>query len=92
MIARRFGTTTKSIKSVNNLSHSRLRIGQVLNIPKASTSLSSMKTQSYKVRKGDSAYVIAQKHQMSLSEFLTLNYLTPRSTIYPGQTLLVKAQ
>ncbi len=92
MIARRFGTTTKAIQSVNNLAHSRLRIGQVLNIPKASSSLTSMKTQSYKVRKGDSAYVIAQKHQMSLSEFLTLNYLTPRSTIYPGQTLLVKAR
>ncbi len=92
MIARQFGTTTKAIKSVNNLRNSRLRIRQVLKIPKESASLVSMKTKAYKVRKGDSAYLIAEKHQMNLSEFLRLNYLTPRSTIYPGQALLVKAR
>ncbi len=92
MIARQYGTTTKAIRSVNRLRNSRLRIGQVLKIPKQSASLVSMKTASYKVRKGDSAYLIAEKHQMNLSEFLRLNYLTPRSTIYPGQALLVKAR
>ncbi|HDR16641.1 MAG TPA: LysM domain-containing protein, partial [Desulfobacteraceae bacterium] len=34
---------------------------------------------------------IAQKYRMDLSDFLRLNRLTPRSTIYPGQELLVKA-
>jgi len=92
MIARHFGTTTKAIKSLNNLTKSNLSIGQVLKIPGASTSTISMNTKSYRVRKGDSAYVIAEKHQMNLSEFLRLNHLTPRSTIYPGQALLVKAQ
>jgi len=92
MIARRFGTTTNEIQSLNNLTNSGLSIGQVLKIPGGSASTISMNTKSYKVRKGDSAYVIAEKHQMNLSEFLTLNCLTPRSTIYPGQTLLVKAQ
>jgi len=91
-IARRFGTTTKAIQSINNLKHTHLRIGQVLKIPKASSSLASIKTKQYKVLKGDSSYLIAQKHQMSLSDFLRINYLTPRSTIYPGQTLLVEAQ
>ncbi len=92
MIARQFGTTTKAIKSLNNLTKSNLSIGQVLKIPGASASTRAMNTKSYKVRKGDSAYVIAEKHQMNLSEFLTLNHLTPRSTIYPGQALLVKAR
>ena len=91
-IARRFGTTTKAIQSLNKLKHTRLRIGQALKIPKASASFASMTTKSYRVLKGDSAYMIAQRHQMNLSEFLRLNYLTPRSTIYPGQTLLVKAE
>jgi len=91
-IARRFGTTTKAIQSLNNLGNTHLRIGQVLKIPKASSSFASIKTKSYTVLKGDSSYVIAQKHKMSLSELLSINYLTPRSTIYPGQTLLVKAQ
>jgi len=91
-IARRFGTTTKAIQSLNNLSHTHLRIGQVIKIPKASASFASIKTRPYRVRKGDSSYMIAQKHRMNLSEFLSINYLTPRSTIYPGQTLLVEAQ
>ncbi len=91
-IAGRFGTTTQAIQSLNHLRNTRLQIGQVLNIPKASTSMSSIETKTYRVKKGDSAYVIALNHQMSLSEFLRLNQLSPRSTIYPGQCLLVKAQ
>ncbi len=89
-IAGRFKTTTKAIQSMNNLRHSRLRIGQVLKIPNVSHAFENMKTTTYKVLKGDSAHLIAQKHQMGLSEFLRLNYLTPRTTIYPGQSLLVK--
>ena len=91
-IARRFGTTTKAIQSLNRLRHTYLRIGQVLRIPRVSSSFASIKTRPYKVMEGDSSYMIARKHRMSLSEFLRINYLTPRSTIYPGQTLLVKAE
>jgi membrane-bound lytic murein transglycosylase D len=91
-IARRFGTTTKAIQSVNQLNHTHLQIGQVLKIPGALMAFSSMNAKSYKVLKGDSSYTIAQKHHMNLSEFLKLNQLTYRSTIYPGQILLVKAQ
>lgn len=91
-IAKRFGTTTKAIQSVNALRNTHLRIGQVLKIPRASAIVTSMKTRNYKVRKGDSPYKIALRHQMNLSEFLRLNRLTPRSTIFPGQILLVKAE
>jgi membrane-bound lytic murein transglycosylase D len=51
-----------------------------------------MKTKPYTVSKGDSPYMIAQKHQMNLSEFLKINHLTPRTTIFPDQVLLVKAE
>jgi membrane-bound lytic murein transglycosylase D len=91
-IANRFGTTTKAIQSVNQLSNTHLWIGQVLMIPTGLTALKSMKTKTYTVLEGDSPYIIAQKHQMNLSEFLRLNHLTPRSTIFPGQVLLVKAE
>ncbi len=90
-LAKRFGTTTKAIQTLNHLPNSRLKIGQVLKMPEGSASF-TMKTKHYRVRKGDSAYLIASKYQMSLSEFLSINCLTPRSTIYPGQLLLVKAQ
>ena len=91
-IANRFGTTTQAIQSLNQLNDTHLQIGQVLMIPKALTALKKMETKTYMVLKGDSPYIIAQKHQMNLSEFLRLNNLTPRSTIFPGQVLLVKAE
>ncbi len=91
-IARRFGTTTKTIQSLNQLNHTHLQIRQVLKMPGAFAAISSIDTKSYKVLEGDSSYLIAKRYQMKLSEFLKLNHLTSRSTIYPGQTLLVKTE
>jgi len=90
-IARRFGTTTREIQSFNHLGTPQLQIGQKLLIPKGQPVGLSFKTKTYKVSEGDSPFLIAQKHQMSLSEFLKLNHLTPRCTIFPGQIVLVKA-
>jgi membrane-bound lytic murein transglycosylase D len=89
-IANRFGTTTGAIRSRNHLKGNRLRIGQVLKIPSRATTLTKIETRAYTVSKGDTPYSIASEHHMSLSEFLRLNNLTPRSTIFPGQKLLVK--
>ena len=91
-IANHFGTTTKAIQSLSHLNNTRLQIGQVLVVSKDLTAFKETKTRKYKVLKGDSPYIIAKKHQMDLSQFLRLNSLTPRSTIFPGQVLLVKAE
>jgi membrane-bound lytic murein transglycosylase D len=60
-------------------------------IPMGPTLYEEMRTKPYKVEKGDSPYMIAQRHHMNLSQFLRLNNLTPRSMIFPGQMVLVKA-
>jgi membrane-bound lytic murein transglycosylase D len=91
-IANRFGTTTKAIQIANRMRGTALSIGQTLKIPSPPTTAGNVKTTSYRVLKGDSPYIIAQKHQMELSTLLRLNRLTPRSTIFPGQVLLVKAR
>jgi len=93
LIAQRFGTTVNAIQTANGLRTARLSIGQTLRIPGKSAAGASGETTvaPYLVRKGDSPYLIAQKYRMDLSDFLRLNKLTPRSTIYPGQKLLVKA-
>ena len=91
-IANRFRTTTKTIQTANGMSSTALSIGQVLIIPGPPTTIGKVKTASYRVLKGDSPYIIAQKHQMDLSSLLRMNRLTPRSTIFPGQVLLVKAR
>jgi membrane-bound lytic murein transglycosylase D len=91
LIARDYGTTTKIIQSLNQLDSSLLSIGQVLKVPSGKTVASVIgDTQTYLVRKGDSPYLIAKRHDMDLSTFLELNGLTPRNTIYPGQVLKIK--
>lgn len=93
VIANRFGTTTKAIKSLNNLRSTRLQVGQVLSIPrKRAGSSKPVPTAGYRVRRGDSPYIIAKKYKMQLAAFLKLNNLTPRSTIYPGQIMKVKSK
>lgn len=89
-IASQFGTTVNAIRVLNNLDNRHLMVGQLLLIPYKFSPSENIKTFKYKVSKGDSMWKIARKYQMSLSEFLSLNNLTPRSPIYPGQVLLVK--
>jgi len=89
-IARQHGTTTHAIRSLNGLRSSRLRVGQVLKVPKGSSRPSVQHASVYRVRKGDSPYLVARRHSMNLAEFLRINNLTPSCTIYPGQTLLVR--
>lgn len=89
-IARRHGTTTHAIRSVNGLRSSRLSVGQVLKVPKGAPGPPPRQAAVYRVRKGDSPYLVARRHRMNLAEFLRINNLTPGSIIYPGQTLVVR--
>lgn len=91
-IAWRYGTTTKAIQNANGLHSSNLKVGQVLKVPgkskKAAPATGKMKK--YRVKRGDSPFLIARKNQMPLDRFLRINSLTPRSKIYPGQVLRVE--
>ncbi|MGM0653805.1 MAG: LysM peptidoglycan-binding domain-containing protein [Thermodesulfobacteriota bacterium] len=89
LIARKFSTTTKRIKALNKLSGTRLDIGQRLTIITGDT-INSKKFSKYKVKSGDNPVRIAKRHNMSLNRLLSLNHLSKRSKIYPGQSLLVE--
>jgi membrane-bound lytic murein transglycosylase D len=91
-IASRYGTTTHAIQSLNGLKGSRLRVGQVLKVPMGSGTTPPEHANVYRVKKGDSPYLVAQRHRMSLAELLSINNLTPGCKIYPGQTLLVRKE
>ncbi|MBP5517137.1 MAG: LysM peptidoglycan-binding domain-containing protein [Bacteroidales bacterium] len=56
----------------------------------ASSSKSSGGTRTYTVKKGDTLYGIAKKHNMSLNDLLKMNGLTAKSTIHAGKKLKVK--
>jgi len=90
-LARRYGTTTKKIQATNNLQTTNLYIGQILRIPGHSDKIpENIDLKTYQVKRGDSPFQIAQRHKMPLERFLRINRLTPRSTIFPGQTLYVE--
>jgi membrane-bound lytic murein transglycosylase D len=91
-LAKRYGTTTQKIQSLNGMRDTNLYIGQKLSIPEYRIVQQPGKgdKNQYLVRRGDSPYKIARRHNMSLASLLRINGLTPRSKIYPGQLLLVE--
>ncbi|MCJ7579266.1 MAG: LysM peptidoglycan-binding domain-containing protein, partial [Candidatus Aminicenantes bacterium] len=84
-IANYFGTTVNKLKKDNNLTSDMLREGQKLTLQSA-VPVNSVQ---YTVKSGDIPANIAREHGMNLDVFLRMNELSRRSTIYPGQKLLV---
>ena len=90
-IAKQYGTTTKKIQQLNHLTTTDLHKGQTLTIFEANPA--SPKTEglnTYQVKRGDSPFLIAKRHNMALKRFLYLNQLWSNDTIYPGQMVYVE--
>jgi membrane-bound lytic murein transglycosylase D len=90
-IAKQYGTTTKNIQDLNHLKTTNLHKGQNLTIfagKQTPPKVEGLAT--YKVKSGDSPFLIAKRHKMNLKRFLYLNQLWPDDTIYPGQTLYIE--
>jgi membrane-bound lytic murein transglycosylase D len=87
-IARKFSTTTTQIMAGNNLTTTSLHVGQTLTITPSQKGSSA--TSVYYVKSGDSPFLIAKKHSMSLNRLLALNRLSKNCTIFPGQKLIVE--
>jgi LysM repeat protein len=75
------------LKRDNNLSSDVIYPGQRLRVGPASSSGSGGK--SYTVARGDTLGKIADRHGVGLSALLRANGLSTRSTIYPGQKLVI---
>ena len=90
-LAKQYGTTTKKIQRLNHLTHTNLHKGQTLTIfegKSASPRTDGLST--YEVKRGDSPFLIAKRHNMALKRFLYLNQLWSNDTIYPGQRVYVE--
>lgn len=88
IIANRYGTTVERIKRDNRLGNSTLQPGQKL-VLRGSGAPGSGSGGSYVVRSGDTLGKIAQKKGVSLSQLMSVNGLSRRSTIHPGQRLVI---
>ena len=83
-IAVKFGTTTKSLQSLNGISNpNKIFVGQVLKVK------GTAKTKTYTVKSGDTLSGIASMHGMTTKELQNLNGITNPNLIYPNQKLIV---
>ncbi|QNU66753.1 LysM peptidoglycan-binding domain-containing protein [Ruminiclostridium herbifermentans] len=90
-ISKKFGITTASLKSANNLTSDTLQIGQTLIIPKSSVGTvptPTINSTTYTVVSGDTLWNISQKFGISVSTLKSANNLTS-DTIKIGQTLSI---
>ena len=69
-IAKKYGLTVSELKQLNNLTSDILSIGQVLNISNSNTSLPS---NTYIVKSGDSLYSIAKKYGITVDALKSAN-------------------
>ena len=101
-IAKANGVTVEDIMKANDLSSSRLNIGQVLKIPVKSkevaivaeeeeVNISAEDVKYYTVRSGDNPWLIALRHRIDLQELLRLNNLDEEKArrLKPGDKLRV---
>ena len=99
-IAQRFQLRTRDIKQLNSLKDSRIYAGKTLRLPaskelkKAQIKLayldSDAKRKKYTVNSGDSLWVIANRHKISIQRLAKINKRSIRSTLYPGDVLFLE--
>ncbi|HOL68128.1 MAG TPA: LysM peptidoglycan-binding domain-containing protein, partial [bacterium] len=96
-IAKQYGTSVTELKKLNNLTSSKLKIGQVLTVsPIEKQTETTVQSGSHyqaartfhRVRPGETLSSIAKRHNLSVEQLRRLNNLSG-SLIKPGQRLLI---
>jgi len=90
VIARNYSVSVGDIQSWNGMgSSSMIRPGQQLTIHMDGQP-AAVRTVSYTVRSGDSLWLIARRHRVSLNDLMRWNGLSSSSILRPGQTLTIR--
>jgi GH25 family lysozyme M1 (1,4-beta-N-acetylmuramidase) len=89
-IAEKYGTTTGTLASINNISNPNLIYpGQKIVLPSGSTNSGSSSLY-YTVKSGDTLSEIAQKYGTTTQSLASINNISNPNLIYPGQVLRIK--
>ena len=88
-IATRFKSSVVDLRRSNNLRTDILQIGQKLKVETsvAVPSADNLRRLSYKVRRGDSLYLIAEKFDLSIRDITRWNKISRNEFLQPGQRL-----
>jgi len=102
-IALHYNTTTRALMSSNQLASTLIRSGQYLLVPEGSqdgaryaalnrkiqAANGARSKQTYKVRRGDSLWAIAHRHNVTVTQVSDWNKLDANAPIRPGQQLVI---
>ena len=89
-IANDYNISLREIMDANNLySADKLRVGQIINLPKGAIKESSPIGLKYIVSKGDNIAKIASLYSIQENDIITINKLLNPDILYPGQVLLL---
>ncbi len=94
-IAKKFDTDVALLRQANSIRGSMIRAGDTLMIPRGSAWYTSLamaddepaRARGYRVRRGDSLYLIADKFNVTVNDIVNWNSLDPGDYIQPGQKL-----
>lgn len=91
-IAKIYGTTVKSVMLENALKSSNIKAGDTLQIQIMTNKLTQQHLRKiyYKVKPGDSLYLIAKRFSVSIKDIKKSNALANSKYIHPGQTLVLE--
>lgn len=93
-IARQHNLSVNSLRQANNLSDSRINVGQQLIVPRGTTQLAKQSTnppkakRTYTVQSGDSLYSIARRFNVELKQLQAWNPVN--NLLKPGQQLTLQ--
>lgn len=87
-IAKQYGTSISTLKSLNNLSSNNLSVGQIIKLPTNNQETSNPNTTTYIVKAGDSLYQIAIKYNTTVDDIKSANNLT-NNNLSIGQKLTI---
>lgn len=94
VIAARYRTSVRELMALNGIANShRIRAGQVLRLPYAgNVQLAAIPedADTYRVRKGDTLGVIAERSGVPADQLMALNDIGNANRIYPGQELVLR--
>ena len=94
-IANKHNTDVATLKRVNNLRGTTIRIGDALFVPGASADITNFTlasrrgTASYSVKPGDSLWSISRAFDVSMTHLMKLNQVGPRDVLRIGQEIRI---
>ncbi len=88
-LAQTYGTSVRELRRQNELANNVIRIGDLIDVKTTTTSPAEKKLRrlSYRVKRGDSLYVIAKRFSLSVGDIAKWNRLNPKNYLQPGQLL-----